>query len=313
MEQRIAHSPYFILSLDGGGSLGVYTLGVLVEIERMLDRPLHEAFDLVYGTSTGSIIASMIALGDKVEGVIDRRYFELAPDVMGCFSSWGKSAALHRHAKAVYGDKTFEDFLIDIGIVSTHLEYNRPMVFKRSVKQSHGSTNSFQPGFGVSIADAVIASCSAYPLFRKKVIETPKHGKRSVVDGGFTANSPALFALTDAIGLRGVPRENVRLLSIGTGSYPEKSRLRWKVFGTMSATKTIMTLLETSSNTVETLRKLLFDDVATIRVDEAFADSCYKTDFVESDPSMLESVYQLGRQSFEKVECDLQAFFNGIS
>lgn len=309
MEQRIAHSPYFILSLDGGGSLGVYTLGVLVEIERMLDCPLHEAFDLVYGTSTGSIIASMIALGDKVEGVIDKRYFEITPDVMGRFLSWGRSAALHRHAKAVYGDKTFEDFLIDIGIVATHLEYNRPMVFKRRVAQSHGSTNSFQPGFGVSIADAVIASCSAYPLFRQKIIETPNHGKRSVVDGGFTANSPALFALTDAIGLLSAPRENIRMLSIGTGSYPEKWRLVWKVFGTMSPTKTIMTLLRTSSNTVETLRKLLFGDVTTIRIDDAFTDSRYKTDFIESDPDMMKSVYQLGRQSFEKVEHDLRAFF----
>ena len=313
MEQRIAHSPYYILSLDGGGSLGVYTLGVLVEIERMLDRPLHEVFDLVYGTSTGSIIASMIALGDKVEGVIDKRYFELAPDVMGRFLSWGKSAALHRHAKAVYGDKTFEDFLIDIGIVATHLEYNRPMVFKRRVTQSHGSPNSFQPGFGVSIADAVIASCSAYPLFRQKIIETPNHGKRSVVDGGFTANSPALFALTDAIDLLGVPRENIRMLSIGTGSYPEKWRLRRKILGTMSPTKTIITLLKTSSNTVEILRKLLFDDVTTIRIDDAFTDSRYKTDFVESDPNMMKSVHQLGRQSFEKVESDLHAFFNGIS
>ncbi len=309
MEQLVASSPYFILSLDGGGSLGVYTLGVLVEIERMLDRPLHEAFDLVYGTSTGSIIASMIALGDKVEGVIDKRYFEITPDVMGRFSPGGKSAALHRHAKAVYGDKTFEAFLIDIGIVATHLEYNRPMVFKRRVAQSHGSTNSFQPGFGVSIADAVIASCSAYPLFRQKIIETPNHGKRSVVDGGFTANSPALFALTDAIGLLGVPRENIRMLSIGTGSYPEKWRLMRKVFGTMHPTKTIMTLLRTSSNTVETLRKLLFDDVTTIRIDDAFTDSRYKTDIIESDPNMMKSIYQLGRRSFEKAEHDLHTFF----
>ena len=309
MEQLVASSPYFILSLDGGGSLGIYTLGVLVEIERMLDRPLHEVFDLVYGTSTGSIVASMIALGDKVEGVIDKRYFELAPDIMGRFLARDKSAALHRHAEDVYGDKIFEDFLIDVGIVATHLEYNRPMVFKRRVGQSHRSTNSFQPGFGVSIADAVIASCSAYPLFRQKIIETPNHGKRSVVDGGFTANSPALFALTDAIGLLGVPRENIRMLSIGTGSYPEKWRLMWKVFGTIHPTKMIMTLLRTSSNTVETLRKLLFDDVTTIRIDDAFTDSRYKTDIVESDPNMMKSIYQLGRRSFEKAEHDLHAFF----
>ena len=54
---------------------------VLVEIERMLDKPLHETFELVYGTSTGAIIASMVALGDDVAETIHNRYFKLAPAV----------------------------------------------------------------------------------------------------------------------------------------------------------------------------------------------------------------------------------------
>jgi patatin-like phospholipase/acyl hydrolase len=51
-----------ILSLDGGGAKGFYTLGVLKGIEGTLGAPLHEHFDLVYGTSTGSIIAALICL-----------------------------------------------------------------------------------------------------------------------------------------------------------------------------------------------------------------------------------------------------------
>ncbi len=55
-----------ILSLDGGGAKGFYTLGVLREIEGLTGQPLHECFDLVFGTSTGGIIAAMIALGYRV-------------------------------------------------------------------------------------------------------------------------------------------------------------------------------------------------------------------------------------------------------
>jgi Patatin-like phospholipase len=47
-----------ILSLDGGGAKGFYTLGVLKQIEA-LAGPLHESFDIVFGTSTGSIIAAL--------------------------------------------------------------------------------------------------------------------------------------------------------------------------------------------------------------------------------------------------------------
>lgn len=302
--------PYYILSLDGGGSLGVYTLGVLIEIERMLERPLHDQFELIYGTSTGSIIASMIALGEGVESTIRDKYFDIAPDVMRPLLPRQKSAALHRHAKEVYGDKTFDDFQTNIGIVATHLEYNRPTVFKRIVTQAHGSTNSFLPGFGCTIADSVIASCAAYPIFKQKRIATTDHGNRTVVDGGFSANNPTLFALTDALGPLGIRRENIRLLSIGTGSYPPKWRLVPQLLGLISPTRTIKTLLATSSNTVETLRGLLFNDIQTLRVDDAFTQSAYKTDFIESRRSMLEDIFQLGRRSFEKREPDLRDFFD---
>ena len=48
-----------VLSLDGGGATGFYTLGVLREVETLAGNdPLHKHFDLIFGTSTGSIIAA---------------------------------------------------------------------------------------------------------------------------------------------------------------------------------------------------------------------------------------------------------------
>lgn len=299
--------PYFILSLDGGGSLGVYTLGVLVELERMLRMPLYKKFDLVYGTSTGAIIASMIAPGDDVESTIKDSYFSLAPDVMRGFLARSKSKKLTKHAKAIFGDKTFEDFLINIGIVATHLDYNRPTIFKRTIDQAHGSLGSFKPGFGVKISDAVIASYAAYPVFNKKVISTPNHGVRTIIDGGFTANNPILFSLTDALGPLNICRRNIRILSIGTGSYSEQWRIKWKLFHAIPTTRIMLKLLKTSSNTVETLRKLLFADIKTVRIDDTNTD--FRTDFIESNPKKLQSIFQLGRRSFENAERDLRGLF----
>ena len=63
-------NPCRILSLDGGGAKGFYTLGVLSELEALLGRrPLCEQFDLIFGTSTGAIIASLLALGEPVEAI----------------------------------------------------------------------------------------------------------------------------------------------------------------------------------------------------------------------------------------------------
>src|SRR5437868_15526570 len=61
--------PFRILSLDGGGAKGFYTLGVLHEIEALLGKPLSGSFQVIYGTSTGSIIASLLALGHSVDEI----------------------------------------------------------------------------------------------------------------------------------------------------------------------------------------------------------------------------------------------------
>lgn len=70
-----------ILSLDGGGAKGFYTLGVLKEMEALASCPLHEKFDLIYGTSTGSIIAALLALGNSVDD-ISKLYREHVVKVM---------------------------------------------------------------------------------------------------------------------------------------------------------------------------------------------------------------------------------------
>src|SRR5580700_4927864 len=60
---------YRILSLDGGGAKGFYTLGVLKDIEGMLGCPLYKRFDLIFGTSTGSIVGALLALGCEVDQI----------------------------------------------------------------------------------------------------------------------------------------------------------------------------------------------------------------------------------------------------
>ena len=55
--------PFQILSLSGGGYLGLYTITVLTKLERGLGRPLASCFDLLAGTSVGGIIALGLGLG----------------------------------------------------------------------------------------------------------------------------------------------------------------------------------------------------------------------------------------------------------
>lgn len=76
-----------ILALDGGGARGLLTLGILKRIEETLEKRfgstkdgfrLSKYFDLIAGTSTGSIIAVGLALGKTVTE-IEKLYTDLCP------------------------------------------------------------------------------------------------------------------------------------------------------------------------------------------------------------------------------------------
>jgi patatin-like phospholipase/acyl hydrolase len=190
--------PCHVLALDGGGAKGFYTLGVLKEIEAMVGQPLCESFDLIFGTSTGGIIAAMLALGYTVDAIHDL-YKKHVPAIMRQRKPREKSAALAHLAKTVFGKSTFKDVKTGVGIVATRWELERPMIFKGSVAQAHGRYATFIPGFGCTIADAVQATCSAYPFFKKHTITTGDGKRVELIDGGYCANNPTLYAIADAV------------------------------------------------------------------------------------------------------------------
>jgi patatin-like phospholipase/acyl hydrolase len=81
-------TPKRILSLDGGGLKGILTIGILEKIENLLrirhgggdEFRLCHYFDLMAGTSTGSIIATLLSLGWTVEE-IKSKYMQLGSQV----------------------------------------------------------------------------------------------------------------------------------------------------------------------------------------------------------------------------------------
>ena len=69
------NSRYDILSLSGGGYLGLYTISVLEKMEEQFGKPIAKYFDLLAGTSIGGIIA--LALAAEVPAKNIKEAFEL--------------------------------------------------------------------------------------------------------------------------------------------------------------------------------------------------------------------------------------------
>ncbi len=60
-----------ILSLDGGGIWGIVSSTMLVTLEKLIGQPLTEYFDLIAGTSTGSIVACGLSNGNSPQQLVD--------------------------------------------------------------------------------------------------------------------------------------------------------------------------------------------------------------------------------------------------
>lgn len=304
--------PLRVLTLDGGGAKGFYTLGILDEIEKNIKKPLCECFDLIFGTSTGAIIAALIAIGEPVENIITL-YKIHVPPIMKETNSKQRSAALRKLALEVFGKTTVTDFKTRIGIVATNWKEERPFVFKQTVAQAHGSIGSFVPFFGCSVADAIVASCSAYPFFDTVTLQTTK-GALELGDGGFCANNPTLYALADATGPLGATSENIRLVSLGVGSYPPPSA--WKKAGRIRGgwgmirhglnSDFLQKILDTNTGAMEQLSTILFKKVPMVRISEPFSEPAMATDLLEHDLIKLERLLNKGRVSYEKNEARLK-------
>jgi patatin-like phospholipase/acyl hydrolase len=302
--------PCRILSLDGGGAKGFYTLGVLKQVEALLGGgPLCDHFDLIFGTSTGAIIASLLALGRSVDDVY-KLYETHVPAIMSKLLRGTKTAALAMTAKEVFGDATFADMKTGVGIVATRWAIETPMIFKTTVDQAYGRKATFHPGFGCTVAEAVQASCSAYPFFSKTKVKTHDGSIVELIDGGYCANNPTLYAIADAVVALQRDARDVRVLSVGVGEYPEPKKLRSRIKNWWFLARLLQKTLSINTQSMEQLRAILFQDIRTVRVNDTYAEPEMATDLMESDLTKLNLLYQEGGQSFAKHEQAIKQLFD---
>jgi len=239
-----APGPKRMLALDGGGIRGAISLGFMEKIETML-RERHgnpnlllcDYFDLIGGTSTGAIIAALLATGRSASEVISL-YGSLGGkifgDKFGVFEIGSKLKAnyddkpLQAELQRLFGDIRMGDDTIRTGIC---VNAKRADTFSTWAMINHPGAKYYEPmaegEFGNKdyfLREVVRASTAAPTYFLPQRIDI---GNRQAVfiDGGVSmANNPA-FQLFLLATLKGFPfhwetgADKLLLVSIGTGTY----------------------------------------------------------------------------------------------
>lgn len=203
-----------ILSFDGGGIRGALSVEIL---SRILDK--HPKFldeiNLFTGTSTGAIIAALLAKGIPISEVQKLYSKEISKKI------FYKSKLNFIRPK--FNNKFLENLL------STYFDNNfkisdfKKYIFIPAFYLGDEKSKSWKPVFFNNLSsntvdiiakDAILASSAAPTYF-------PSY--KNYIDGGVIANSPTAISLIKTLSsFPKLKKEDILLLSIGTGDSPEK-------------------------------------------------------------------------------------------
>lgn len=234
--------PFRVLSLDGGGTRGIYTaafldrlLGQFAARRRSASLDLGLGFDLITGTSTGAIVGCAAAIGVPMTEIVDL-YRDHGPAIFphrikGLMSSIYRACtggyyvrkgdrALRKALDDVLADSTmldvFEKRGIGLSIPTVLMSTHKAWVFKKTNKSGVRDDH-------YRLADICLAS-SAAPIYRSlAAIDVPgtvRGPKQIFADGGLWANNPIMVGLVDAL-FCAAPDQPIEIFSLGTCPRPE--------------------------------------------------------------------------------------------
>lgn len=213
-----------VLSLAGGGYLGLYTASVLARLEDEIGEPLGRRFDLIAGTSVGGVLALALAYEIPMEKLVRlfqrdgtkvfspralpsgavTRLLDLTRAVIGPKYT---GRALRDKLVDYFGRRTMAEALHHVVVPAVNVTRAQTKVFK--TPHAPGSTGD-EGVRAVDVAMATSAAPAYFPLVRI--------GDDLFADGGLFAVAPDQIALHEAEHFMGIDPLRVRMLSVGTAT-----------------------------------------------------------------------------------------------
>lgn len=280
-----------ILSIDGGGMKGIVSAILLKSLEEKLklysnnlNARIADYFDLIAGTSTGSVLAALY-LYPTEHG--ESKYS--AEDVLNFYLNFGRDVFKRSYLFPFFGakykntvlkqylEKYFED--ITIGelrkpcLLAAYDTTRREAVFFNTVSSRKDQKRNYL------LSDAILASTAAPTYFPPSCLKIKKNCSNCLIDGGVIANNPALCALIESLKL---PKceglQETMLLSVGNvnnhKSYPYNDVKRWGLL--QWAVPILDILMDGSEQTVDYQLRRLYKSVNR-------PQSYYRMQWVSSD------------------------------
>jgi uncharacterized protein len=287
-----AKMPKRILSLDGGGIRGILTLEYLGAIESMLRQRtgnksllLSDYFDLIGGTSTGSIIAAGLACGMSVDQ-LKTLYQNLGKSIfvskfwkLGLLAPKFPAEPVQQALDAQLGAETTlgsDKVRTGLMVMTKRLDTGSPWPL-----HNHPNARYAAQDGALLLSHVVRASTAAPTYFEPQTMDisardgTVVHGV--FVDGGVSPfNDPSyqllMLALLDGHGFRWSPgKDNLLLISLGTGTYKKtfSSQAIEKMATAEQGLRSLQSLMDDCSRLNQTTLQWLTNCLTPWQIDRA--------------------------------------------
>ena len=209
-----------VLSLAGGGFMGLFTADVLAEIEAR-ERPLFETTELFAGTSVGALIALGLAAGTPANTIAEKMRangadifppsaFPLISKLKAISNPKFNTEELRAVIESIVGKATLGDLERRVVVPAVDLTSGTCRIFRGGADTDDKD---------VPVADVALASAAAPIYFPVHTI-----GPELFADGGLVANAPDAIAAQEALISLGGQRGYVRMLAVGTTLYAAGSK-----------------------------------------------------------------------------------------
>lgn len=251
-----------ILSLSGGGIKGIFQSTFLRFLEKEYKVPLSQIFDLVAGTSTGSIVGAALACDIPMENV-SNLYKQHGKEIFKKKSvgvkmlrhSWYSNEELKKRLHFVFKEKKLKEANTKLLIPSTSLENYKYQIFTQERNET--------------IVDALMSSAAAPFYF--DAYQTTGDINHFYMDGGLWANNPTLVAILYCINVLDVPLDRIRVLSIGTMCMPQgNDATHFNTLRTLNAKKiksVISAMFNSSESFTHDYSEELINELNIIHID----------------------------------------------
>jgi len=270
------NNTFKILSIDGGGIRGVFPAHILYCIKHRLGIKVEEYYDMIAGTSTGSIVAAAIAC--KIDpGEVVSMYRKHGPNIFFrkksllpvkyqlAFKSLYGNENLKKVLKEIFGNIMLGEISIPLLLPATDIGNGGVHVFKSAYQKDYDRDGK------VLLHQAVLASCSAPTYFNPT-----KVNEYLLADGGLWANNPSLAAVIDAQRRLNIKLSDIRILSLGTGHaktcYGVKTDKEWGLLNGWKGKEFISFMMSLQAQTTHNYLRLMLKEDQILRLD--FESDC---------------------------------------